>query len=78
MQEKQPSGSKKRDQIGIILLICGVVLGMGVSVGATRGMAMWLEIVGLVIGLILVVVGLWMARAFRQADPKRPHKPDQM
>jgi len=67
---------KALDQIGIILLVCGVVVGMGVSVGATRGMAMWLEIVGLVIGLILVVAGLWMARAFRNADPKRPHKSD--
>ena len=50
---------------------------MGVSVGATRGMATWVEIVGLVIGLVLVVVGLWMARTFRNADPKRPHKPDE-
>jgi hypothetical protein len=40
-------------------------------------MAVWLEVVGLVIGLLLVVVGLWMARAFRNADPKRPHKSDQ-
>ncbi len=68
---------KTLDQVGIILLICGVVVGMGVSVGATRGMAMWLEVVGLVIGLILVATGLWLARAFRNADPKRPHKSDQ-
>ena len=73
---KKPS-RKTLDQVGIILLIAGVVVGMGVSVGATRGMATWLEIVGLVIGLLLVVAGLWMARAFRNADPKRPHKSDQ-
>lgn len=76
MQEKRSSSSKVRDQIGVILLIAGVVTGMGVSMGATRGMAAWLQVTGLVIGLILVVVGLWMARAFRHADPKRPHKPD--
>ncbi len=73
---KRPA-RKTIDQIGIILLICGVVLGMGVSVGATHGMAMWLEIVGLVLGLVLVVAGLWLARAFRQADPNRPQKPGQ-
>ncbi len=72
---KRPS-RKLLDQMGIILLICGVVLGMGVSVGATHGMAQWLEIVGLVVGLVLVVAGLWMARTFRRADPNRPQKPD--
>ncbi len=72
---KKPS-RKLLDQIGIILLICGVVLGMGVSVGATHGMATWLEIVGLVFGLILVVVGLLLARTFRRADPNRPQRPE--
>ena len=68
---------KTLDQIGIILLIAGVVVGMGVSMGASRGMATWLIVTGLVIGLLLVAVGLWMARTFRTTDPKRPHKPDQ-
>jgi hypothetical protein len=76
MQERPRSGAKKRDQIGIILLITGVVAGMGVSMGASRGMADWLMIVGLVIGLLFVAVGLWMARTFRNTDPRRPHKPD--
>jgi hypothetical protein len=72
---RKPS-PKTLDQAGIILLVAGVVVGMGVSVGATRGMATWLVIVGSVIGLLLAVVGLWMARTFRNADPKRPHKSD--
>jgi hypothetical protein len=62
--------------MGIILLVAGVVIAMGVSVGASRGMAGWLEIVGLVVGLVLVVVGLWLARTFRLTDPNRPQKPE--
>jgi type IV secretory pathway TrbD component len=34
------------------------------------------EIAGLALGLVLVVVGLWLARTFRKADPNRPQKPD--
>lgn len=62
--------------MGIILLIGGVVVAMGVSVGLARGLRTWVAIVGLVVGLILVIAGLWMASSFRNADPKRPHKPD--
>jgi hypothetical protein len=47
---------------------------MGVS--AVRGLAAWVQILGLVLGLLLVVAGLWMARTFRTKDPNRPHKPD--
>jgi len=72
---KKPS-RRTLEQVGIALLVCGVVTGMGVSVGATRGIAVWLEIVGLVVGLILVVAGLWMSRTFRTVDSDRPHKPD--
>jgi hypothetical protein len=66
---------KTLDQVGIILLIAGVVVGMGVSVGASRGMDRWVEIVGLAVGLALVIAGLWLARTFRHADPNRPQKP---
>jgi uncharacterized membrane protein len=62
---KRPS-RKTLDQIGIILLITGVVIAMGVS--AVRGLATWVEILGLVLGLILVVAGLAMARTFRAKD----------
>jgi hypothetical protein len=73
---KRPS-RKALDQIGIMLLISGVVVGMGVSTLTARGMLKtWVEIVGLIVGLLLVVAGLWLARTFRKADPNRPHKPD--
>jgi uncharacterized membrane protein len=62
---KRPS-RKTLDQIGILLLISGVVIAMGVS--AVRGLATWVSILGLVLGLILVVVGLAMARTFRSKD----------
>jgi type IV secretory pathway VirB2 component (pilin) len=52
-----------------------VVIAMGVS--AVRGLATWVQISGLVLGLILVVVGLAMARTFRTKDPNRPDRPDQ-
>ena len=65
------------DQIGIILLISGVVVAMGVSVMATHGLQTWVAMTGLVVGLILVVVGLWLARTFRNKDPNRPHRPDE-
>jgi preprotein translocase subunit SecD len=71
---KRPS-RKALDQAGIILLVAGVVIAMGVS--AVRGLATWLQILGLVLGLIFVAVGLWMARTFRNKDPNRPHRPDQ-
>jgi uncharacterized membrane protein len=72
---KKPS-RKVLDQIGIILLIAGVVIAMGVSAMASRGLKIWISIVCLVIGLLLVVVGLWLARTFRKADPDRPHRQD--
>jgi len=39
---------------------------MGVS--AVRNLATWVQILGLALGLILVVVGLVMARTFRSKD----------
>jgi hypothetical protein len=71
---KKPS-RKALDQTGIILLITGVVLAMGVS--AVRGLETWMEILGLALGLVLVVAGLWLARTFRNKDPKRPQRPDE-
>jgi hypothetical protein len=50
-----------------VLLISGVVVAMGVS--AVRNLATWVQILGLALGLILVVVGLAMARTFRSKDP---------
>jgi hypothetical protein len=48
-----------------------VVIAMGVS--SVRGLATWVEILGLVLGLLLVVLGLAMARAFRSTkDQDRP------
>jgi type IV secretory pathway VirB2 component (pilin) len=44
-----------------------VVIAMGVS--AVRGLATWVQILGLALGLILVLVGLAMARTFRTKDP---------
>ena len=44
---------------------------------ATHGLQTWVEITGLVVGLVLVVVGLWLARTFRNKDPNRPHRPDE-
>ena len=73
---KRPS-RKVLDQIGIILLISGVVVAMGVSALAARGLKTSVEIIGLVVGLVLVVVGLWLARTFRNKDPNRPHRPDE-
>ena len=73
---KQPS-RKVLDQVGIVMLIAGVVVAMGVSVMATHGLQTWVEITGLVVGLVLVVVGLWLARTFRNKDPNRPHRPDE-
>ena len=67
---------KVLDQIGIILLISGVVIAMGVSAMAARGLKTSVEIIGLVVGLVLVVVGLWLARTFRNKDPNRPHRSD--
>ena len=64
------------DSIGIILLVAGVVIAMGVSVMASHGLKTWISITCLVIGLILVVAGLWLARTFRKADPNRPHRQD--
>jgi hypothetical protein len=64
------------DQLGNILLVAGVVAGMGVSVGAVNGLALWLEIVGVVIGLLLVVAGLWVSHTFRHSDPEGPRRPD--
>ena len=63
---KRPS-RKTIDQIGIILLITGVVIAMGIS--AIRGLATWVEVLGLVVGLLLVLVGLAMARTFKSKDP---------
>ena len=40
---------------------------MGVS--AVRGLETWVQILGLVLGLLLVVAGLAMARTFRSKDP---------
>jgi uncharacterized membrane protein len=68
---------KVLDQIGIILLIAGVVIAMGVSAMAARGLKPWVVITGLVVGLVLVVIGLWLARTFRNKDPNRPHRPDE-
>jgi hypothetical protein len=72
---KQPS-RKILDQLGNILLVAGVVAGMGVSVGAANGLALWLEIVGVVVGLLLVVAGLWVSHTFRRSDPEGPRRPD--
>ena len=72
---KKPS-RKTLDHIGIVLLVSGVVIGMGVSSLASRGLKAWVEIAGLALGLVLVVVGLWLARTFRKAAPNRPQKPD--
>ena len=70
------STRKLLDQIGIILLIAGVVMAMGVSALAAKGLATWAQVTGLVVGLAFAAVGLWMARTFRTADPKRPHRSD--
>ena len=67
---------KVLDQIGIVLLIAGVVIAMGVSVMASHGLKTWISVTCLVIGLLLVVAGLWLARTFRKADPNRPHRQD--
>jgi type IV secretory pathway VirB2 component (pilin) len=58
---------KTWDQIGIVLLISGVVIAMGVS--AIRGLETWVQILGLVLGLVLVVAGLALARTFRSRGP---------
>jgi hypothetical protein len=62
---------KALDQIGLILLVAGVVIAMGVS--AVRGLATWVQILGLVAGLLLVVVGLAMGRTFKskKSDDQR-------
>ena len=48
---------------------------MGVS--SVRGLRTWVEVVGLAFGLVLVVVGLWLARTFRKKDHTRPQRPDE-
>ena len=58
-------------------MISGVVVAMGVSVMAAKGLKTWVEITGLVVGLVLVVIGLWLARTFRNKDPNRPHRSDE-
>jgi len=68
MLTKKPS-RKTLDQIGIILLISGVVVAMGVS--AVRGLSTWVQILGLALGIVLVIVGLAMARTFRSKDSDR-------
>lgn len=65
---KRPS-RKALDQIGIILLISGVVVAMGVS--AVRGLSTWVQILGLGLGIVLVIAGLAMARTFRSKDSDR-------
>ena len=49
---------------------------MGVSAVPPGASTMWVQTVGLALGLVLVVAGLWLARAFRNADPNRPQNPD--
>jgi type IV secretory pathway VirB2 component (pilin) len=43
-----------------------VVIAMGVS--AVRGLETWVQILGLVLGLLLVLAGLAMTRAFKSKD----------
>lgn len=69
---KKPS-RKALDQIGIMLLISGVVVGMGVSTLAARHyLEIWQGYVGLALGLVLMVAGLWLARTFSKGDSNRP------
>jgi hypothetical protein len=58
---------KTLDQTGIILIISGVVIAMGVS--SVRGLATWVEILGLVLGILIVILGLAIGRTFRSKDP---------
>ncbi len=62
---KRPS-RKTLDQVGIVLLISGVVIAMGISV--VWGLETWVQILGLVLGLILVGLGLAVGRTFRSKD----------
>jgi type IV secretory pathway VirB2 component (pilin) len=39
---------------------------MGIS--AVRGLSTWVQILGLVLGIVLVIAGLAMARTFRSKD----------
>jgi type IV secretory pathway VirB2 component (pilin) len=46
-----------------------VVVAMGVS--AVRGLSTWVQFLGLALGIVLVIVGLAMARTFRSKDSDR-------
>ena len=73
---KRPA-RKEFDQIGITLVVAGVMVALGVSTLLTRGLLQnWVLYTGLAVGLVLVVAGLWMRSMFREADPDQPRKPD--
>jgi hypothetical protein len=40
---------------------------MGIS--AVRGLALWIQILGLMLGLVLVIAGLALTRTFRTKGP---------
>ena len=73
---KRPS-RKEFDQIGITLVVAGVMVALGVSTLLTRGLLQtWVLYTGLAVGLVLVVAGLWMRTTFREVDTDQPRKPD--
>ncbi len=51
------------EQIGIVLLVSGVVLGMGVS--SIPSLARGLQVGLLILALVLVAVGLFAIRKYR-------------